>query len=94
MGVYVDKLFKHPWRGGVREWCHLTADTEDELHEFAAKLGLKRSWFQPGPPASMPHYDITANKRRLAVEELGAVEISREEMSALLRAYRSSQKST
>ncbi|QWQ39587.1 DUF4031 domain-containing protein [Streptomyces sp. YPW6] len=27
-------------------WCHLTADTEDELHAFAARLGLRRSWFQ------------------------------------------------
>ena len=25
---------------------HLTADSLDELHEFASKIGLKRSWFQ------------------------------------------------
>jgi hypothetical protein len=28
-------------------WSHLTADTTDELHAFAARLGMRRSWFQP-----------------------------------------------
>ena len=37
MAVYVDNL-RIPWRG--KEWCHLLADSLDELHSFAEKLGL------------------------------------------------------
>jgi len=58
-------------------WCHLFADTPGELHAFAARLGLRRSWFQPGPargdgsPSPYWHYDLTAGKRRQALR-LGA----------------------
>src|SRR5258708_25147305 len=50
-------------------WSHLTADTVEELHEFAVrKLGLKRSWFQDG---RHPHYDLTEGMRYKALR-LGA----------------------
>ncbi len=40
---------------------HLTTDGDvEELHAFAEKLGLKRSWFQDG---RHPHYDIVGKKR-------------------------------
>lgn len=57
-------------------WCHLMADSEEELHTFAATLGLKRDWFQP---KSMPHYDLTPKMRLLAIQ-LGAVETTTCEM--------------
>lgn len=66
MAVYVDRL-NIPWRG--RKWCHLVADSLDELHTFAAKLGLKRRWFQL--VASYPHYDIPVDLRGKALQ-LGA----------------------
>lgn len=74
MAVYVDWLLKTL---PSRTWpyshaCHLTADTLDELHVFAACLGLRPEWFQSR--STLPHYDLTAGKRRKAVE-LGAVEI-------------------
>ena len=49
MGVYVDDSHIS-WRG--KHWSHLQADTAEELHAFAQKLGLKRAWFQtkPGRP--------------------------------------------
>lgn len=51
--------------------CHLTTDGPiEELHAFAAKLGMRRSWFQQHPSA--PHYDLTASKREKALQ-LGAV---------------------
>lgn len=56
------------------KWSHLTADTKDELHAFAAKLGLRRSYFQD-KPNGLWHYDVTEGKRRQAIR-LGAVEIS------------------
>ena len=43
MAVYVDSE-EILWHGKL--WCHLVADSLDELHTFAARLGLRRSWFQ------------------------------------------------
>jgi hypothetical protein len=63
-------------------WCHLNADAEEELHAFAARLGLKRDWYQPGrrlgPDGTvafdpyLSHYDIVPSKRALALQ-MGAV---------------------
>lgn len=67
------------------EWSHLTADTRDELHEFAARLGLKRAYFQTGTergddsPSPFWHYDVTKGKRFQAIR-LGAREVSWREM--------------
>ena len=59
-----------------RRWCHLTADTPTELHEFAARLGLPRSRFQSKPARPWAdHYDLTEERRAQAVA-LGATEIS------------------
>ncbi len=87
MSVYVDPLFK---TGRTRQWpydraCHLVADTPRELQEFAARLGLKRSWFQNGSLGG--HYDLTPNKRRQAVR-LGAVELTGPRISATFRRLR------
>lgn len=54
-------------------------DDREELHQFAKKLGLKRAWFQDH--RSNPvfwHYDLTKNKRQLAVRH-GAKEVTFEE---------------
>lgn len=63
LAVYVDNV-RVAWRG--RMWCHLVADSLQELHEFAKQLGLRRSWFQHS--ASYPHYDVTVEVRELALE--------------------------
>jgi|SRR5712672_987115 len=57
-------------------WCHLTTDAEniEELHLFAARLGLRRSYFQDAKKWFL-HYDLTEAKREQAVK-LGAVEIT------------------
>lgn len=83
--VYVDQLTVYPnaWGPFLKGSCHLTADSDEELHAFAAKLGLKRSWFQLHRVIN--HYDLTASKRALAVE-LGAVEMSFREQRARRRA--------
>lgn len=54
--------------------------SRQELHEFAAHIGLKRAWFQEHP--WVPHYDLTPSKRKLAVlhgakEVEGAQELAR-----------------
>ena len=78
--MYVDNA-RIAWAG--REWCHLVADSLDELHLFAKFLGLKRSWFQAH--ASLPHYDITVEVRNLAISR-GAVAADRRML--ILRARR------
>src|SRR6185312_1782383 len=67
MSVYVDDAVVH-WRD--RRWAHLMADTLDELHAFAARLGIPRRAFQD--KASGAHYDVTAELRDEAIR-LGAV---------------------
>jgi hypothetical protein len=72
--IIVDELQRWPHGKGVfrgRESCHLMVDDGDldALHAFASKLGLRRSWYQP---VSSPHYDLTPNKREMALR-LGAV---------------------
>jgi Protein of unknown function (DUF4031) len=53
MTVYVDD-----WRQAAKvgrlnaRWSHLTVgpfDDPEELHAFAARIGLRRSWFQDKP---------------------------------------------
>lgn len=73
-----------PWRGG--RWCHLRSDRLDgaeDLHAFAASIGLRRDWFQgkPGQPWT-DHYDVAPSARARAVAA-GAGEITWSEMSEL-----------
>lgn len=67
-------------------WSHLMADTDEELHVFAADLGLRRSWHQM-PGTAISHYDVTDSKRQLALSR-GAVPIgymSQESMDLIRR---------
>lgn len=83
MSVYVDPLIDYGWKLGPS--CHLIADTVEELHTFAATIGMKRSWFQLSRQ-EMPHYDLTARRRADAVKK-GAIEINRRETVDKLNAY-------
>ena len=79
MTVMVDEL--RCWPGARRPFhrgsCHLATDGAlDELHAFAARLGMRRAWFQDHRIA--PHYDLTPERRILALR-LGAVEVSARE---------------
>jgi hypothetical protein len=83
MSVYVDELHEFnndnestPACFRNKSSCHLYGDTEQELHELAGRIGLKRNWFQVNP--TMNHYDLTSGKRRLAVRA-GAIEQTFEE---------------
>jgi hypothetical protein len=89
MSCYVDMLIDYGWKLGPS--CHLIADTEVELHAMASSIGLKRAWFQSGEKHTMPHYDLVASKRKLAVEK-GAIEIGRDEIVEKLKKYKESLK--
>jgi len=83
MAVYVDPLFDYGWKLGPS--CHMTADTLEELHDMADKIGMKRSWFQMSKK-DVPHYDLVASKRKLAVKH-GAIELSRNEAAEKIAKY-------
>ena len=70
MTVFIDQFPEGwgKWTGGG----HLTTTNLEELHELAAKIGLKRQWFQNH--GRFPHYDCQRRIRLLAIKA-GAVEV-------------------
>jgi Protein of unknown function (DUF4031) len=94
MTVYVDDAAIEAQVGRYRSrWSHLTADSREELHAFAARLGLRRSWFQPGNTSGLGrpgsfsaeawHYDVTAGKRMQAIR-LGAQAVTSAELNEII----------
>ncbi len=81
MTVYVDKACNAFGRWSM---CHMLADDIGELHAMALAIGMKREWFQP---LSFPHYDVALGRRAAAVR-LGAVELERQGVAALMRRLR------
>lgn len=82
MAVYVDLP---RYRLGRMKMCHMLADTADELHAMADRIGVERRHFQA--QASTPHYDICKAKRRLALKA-GAIDSCRREIVAVIRRLR------
>lgn len=82
MAVYVDPIFtmtprtKQAQKHGD-QWCHMTADTDEELHAMADKIKLWRRYAQSmdAPQQWRHHYDLTPPKRARAVK-LGAIEVA------------------
>jgi len=61
--VYVDRAI---WKYGRMLMCHMIADSEEELHQMADKLGIKRKWYQTH--TNYRHYDISKGKREQAIK--------------------------
>ncbi len=77
MAVLVDAAI---WPFDGRRWAHLVSDSSyEELHEFAASLGIPRRVFQGD------HYDVPAALRAEAVR-LGAQAVTAEQLVRRLRA--------
>lgn len=89
MTVYVDDLFTAvPHTAQARrhgnQWCHMIADGDlTELHQMAARIGLKKSYFQH---CSIPHYDLTPAMRQRAIQN-GAIAADREQLTPIRRAW-------
>ncbi len=79
MAVYVDDA-RLPF--GRMLMCHMVADTVEELHQMAARIGVARKWFQK--PTTRPHYDICLSKRTLALS-FGAVAVEGERIVEICR---------
>ncbi len=78
MAVYVDDMLA---RFGRMVMCHMLADTDDELHAMAERIGVAGRWHQ-APPRHDSHYDIALSKRAAAVAA-GAVEITWRQCGAM-----------
>lgn len=78
MAVYVDDMKA---KFGRMIMCHMLADTDEELHAMADRIGVARRWHQ-APPKHPSHYDIALTKRNLAAS-LGAVEITWRQASSM-----------
>lgn len=78
MTVYVDDMQA---LYGRMKMSHMIADTEDELHAMADKIGVARRWYQGD------HYDICQSKRALSIQ-FGAQPLSRMELGRIAIAKR------
>lgn len=81
MAILVDPIFDHPGPNGHNQWSHMGSDDLSEkglaeLHALAARIGLRRAWFQD--MEYHKHYDVTPSKRALAIKA-GAIEVSSRE---------------
>ena len=86
MACYVDSVREYP-TAGLRHtrFCHLLADTREELHAMADELGAPRRYVQDHPWRG--HHDLPEPLRARAVA-LGAREVTMHEVGALLKARR------
>ena len=86
MAILLDSFHngaRGPWRYWHRRCGHLVSDTSlEELHRFAASLGLRREWFQLG---SIPHYDLTGEVYELAIARGAEMVTSRELVRRAIR---------
>lgn len=77
MTVYVDDMYRYPMGQFRRmKMSHMIADTPDELHTMADKIGVARRWYQSD------HYDIAISKRALAIEH-GAVAVTLKQLACM-----------
>ncbi len=94
MPVFVDDM-RVPFRRMIM--CHMFADTDDELHAMAARIGVARRWHQrpelvvlgvpvptPGMVASWSHYDISQGMRARALQ-YGAIAMRWRDLPAWLK---------
>lgn len=83
MSIYVDELFP-VYFGPLQKYgrvCHMLADSEKELDEFAKKIGLPLR-FKHGD-----HYDLTSPRRAKAIEH-GAIQVNARQICAVRRCNR------
>lgn len=84
MAVYVDNMRA---QFGRMVMCHMIADTDEELHAMADRIGVARRWHQKAG-TSRSHYDIALSKRAQAVSS-GAVEITWKQTACMCARRRS-----
>lgn len=83
MTVYVDDMHATSMgRYGRMKMSHMIADSDEELHAMASRIGVSRRWWQSPEKTGGSHYDIALSKRGLAVKA-GAVEVTLRQLAAM-----------
>lgn len=100
MTVYVDTLVRYGLKGKSAQVqrvfaggsCHMFTDSLDltELHVAAARIGMRRAWFQTD--GDLPHYDLNGTRRTAAVAA-GAVEVDKYKTVECIRLHRAAKRS-
>jgi hypothetical protein len=85
--VYVDSAYI---KQGKHRWCHMLADSHEELMAFAKRCQLNPRWIQY-EGTYREHFDVTEAKRALALQ-LGAEEITTQDLGLMLIRRREAQK--
>ena len=63
----------------LTDGTHLVStDSEEELHRFAGRMGLRREWYQGH--ADHPHYDLTTERAARRAIVRGAERVSGREL--------------
>lgn len=83
MPVYIDDM--NAEKDGMI-FCHMLADTHEELMQMAALIGLKPAWLQH-EGTHKEHFDITIGKKRLALAR-GAQAITYKDAGAFVKRKR------
>lgn len=78
--VYIGK---NEYKYGRMIMSHMAADTLEELHLMAEKIGVAKRHFQN--KEGKPHYDVCKQNKQKALE-LGAIEVNDRELIRLFRA--------
>jgi len=81
--ILFDTPMLYPPKKG--KWSHLVASDIETLHAFAAKIGLKKHWFQNKKGKNQPHYDLHESFVEIAKKH-GAVQVQRKEVFLFLEA--------
>ncbi|MEJ6002532.1 DUF4031 domain-containing protein [Paucibacter soli] len=74
--------FEIEWRG--MKMSHMIADSDEELHAMAAKIGVQRRWWQSPEKTSGSHYDICLSMKAKAIK-LGAIAITDRQCASMNR---------
>lgn len=91
VALYVDRLIDYTGRVPYRHkvWCHLVADSDEELLAAAAELGAAGEWMQ-GRRGWDTHFDVPAPWRDGALA-IGAHEVDFRFMALRTRSRRAAQ---
>ena len=84
MSCYVDPMqdTTPSKRWPYKQFCHLICENSPELDAIAARIGLDPRWKQ-NPNTPSEHYDLTAQRRLLAIGQ-GAIPVSVRHMGGML----------
>lgn len=83
MTVYVDNS-RIRYLGMV--FCHMVADTTDELLEMCDRIGVNRQWIQKAG-TEREHFDICITKRKCAIRA-AARPVTQAELAGVIRRKR------